>query len=149
MHRTPHMLYTSSPTLPILSRSVYHSFKPSVDTSVPITQPVPFPLALFSNLVFQKVSVLLRPMLPVQSFHSTSSIEGPTYHTQQPPCRITRLRSNTKPVFCPGGIKFDIFPLFPFSVYWWFGNRVVCAYPLSACVLCLPHPSFLIQLRVF
>lgn len=46
-----------------------------------------------------------------------------TYHTQQPPSRITRLRPNTNPIPRPTYIKLDVFPWPAVRVSWSGGLR--------------------------
>ena len=51
----------------------------------------------------------------------------PTYHGQQPPHRIRRLRSNTQPVFCPCCIELDVFERLATATRLGFGDGVVSA----------------------
>jgi hypothetical protein len=48
-----------------------------------------------------------------------------THHRKQPPRRVTRLRTNTKPVFCPYRIELDVFIRPALAISRQFRDRVV------------------------
>lgn len=85
MHQTPLVLYTASLHSSLSLYVWVHLstfFKPSVDTSAPITQPAPFQSAGFSHFLFLNISLSPVSRLLVQNFHGTSRTEDQTYHTQ-------------------------------------------------------------------
>jgi len=118
------MLYTSPPPSsrsPCPSLRISHAFGRYFGSNNPACK------HLISVLVSSILQDLIRHPIQTLDLRKSHRIENQTYHAQQSPRRITRLRPNTKPVFRPCGIEFDIFPAFPLPVYWCFGDRVVCA----------------------
>lgn len=128
--RLLHLLYTvfrlhqTNLCVPLISNSILHSFMIALVIHAPISPPS-FQLPSSTSVILPCLASLPSNPHPQVQIQATAKETPPppplppgekTYHTQQPPRRLARLRTHTQPVLRPRYVQLYILDRLPVAV---------------------------------